>query len=41
MMKYETLEITVIEIALEDIIASSLGTDTPVTDGNEGSWDAI
>lgn len=40
-MNYEALEVEIIVMPLEDIITTSLGTDTPTTGGNEGSWDML
>ncbi len=39
MKSYTTPEVTIIEVAMDDIITASPGTETPITEGGNGIWD--
>ncbi len=39
MKKYINLEIEILEISAEDIITTSLGTETTPKEDNDGIWD--
>ena len=40
MKKYITPEIDVVEVNTADVISTSLGTETPWYDENDGIWEA-
>ena len=39
MKKYHNPELEIIKIAVDDIITSSPGTETPSVEENDGVWD--